>query len=124
MNGFNLILSHRRQHHSQRRAPTCESADILWLRVGFSTRFDAIGVAQWHRRLHTFLSGCGLTVAIAVERIAIFPVGAAITSFDRGLVIDWLTGQPEVVFVHIDRCSNSDHAAFAHNTGRPHGQDA
>ena len=67
--------------------------------------------------------GGGLTAAIAVERIALFPVGAAITSFDRGLVIGWLTAQPEVVFVHIDRRSNGDHAPFEH-TGRLHGQDA
>lgn len=123
MDGFNSTFSHRGQHHGQRQVPTDVCADILWLRVGFSTRFDAVGVAHWHRRLPTFLSGCGLTAAIAVERIAIFPVGAAITSFDRGLVIGWLTAQPEVVFVHIDRRSNGDHAPFEH-TGRLHGQDA
>ena len=123
MNRFNTISSHGRQQHDQRRAPPDVSADILWLRVGFSRRFDAAGVAHWHRCLHSFLSGSGLTAAIALERIAIFPVGAAITSFDRGLVIGWLTGQPEVVFVHIDRCTARDHATIA-NTGRPHGQDA
>ena len=123
MNRFNSISSQARQQHDQRRAPTDVSADILWLRVGFSRRFDAAGVAHWHRCLHSFLSGCGLTAAIALERIAIFPVGAAITSFDRGLVIGWLIGQPEVVFVHIDRRPARDHAENAH-AGRPDGQDA
>lgn len=78
-------------------------AEVLWLRVSFSARFDAAGVERWRKRLHAFLARCGLVAAISPERVAIFPVGKPITSFDRGLVIGWLTAQPEVVFVHIDR---------------------
>ncbi len=66
MDGFNSTFSHRGQHHGQRQVPTDVCADILWLRVGFSTRFDAVGVAHWHRRLRTFLSGCGLTAAMRI----------------------------------------------------------
>ena len=122
MDEFNSILSQKRQDDGRRRAPTDVSDDILWVWVGFSTRFDAVGVAHWHRRVQAFMSNCGLTAAIAVERIAIFPVGAAITTIDQGQVIGWLTCQPEVVFVHVDRCPSRGHAAFAHS-GRPHGQD-
>ena len=46
MDGFNSTFSHRGQHHGQRQVPTDVCADILWLRVGFSTRFDAVGVAH------------------------------------------------------------------------------
>lgn len=84
------------------------TAEILWLRVSFSTHFDAAGVERWHQRLHNFLSGCGLVAAISLERIAIFPVGKAITSFDRGLVIGWLTAQPEVVLVRNDHRVSSE----------------
>lgn len=79
------------------------ASDMLWLRVSLSVSFDAGGVGHWHQRLHKFLSGCGLVAAISPERIAICPNDEAITSFDRGLIIGWLTAQPEVVFAHVDR---------------------
>lgn len=78
-------------------------AETLWLRFNFSAHFDAAGVERWHRRLHNFLSGCGLMAAISLERIAVFPVGEVIASCDRGLIIGWLMAQPEVVSARTDR---------------------
>ena len=117
MNEFNAIPDHEFQRRAGRRLPPWRArldrlkprslpdgtAEILWLRVSFSTHFDAAGVERWHECLHRFLSGCGLLAAISIERIAIFPVGKAITSFDQWLVIGWLTALPEVVFVRADR---------------------
>jgi hypothetical protein len=117
MNEFNTIPDNEIQRRASGRIPPWRAridrfepsglpdgtAEIPWLRVSFSTHFDAAGVERWHERLHDFLSGCDLTASISLERIAIFPVGKAITSFDRGLVIGWLMAQPEVVSARTDR---------------------
>lgn len=110
----------RRPHErivEARRLPDAP-AEILWLRVSFSTAFDAGGVERWHRRLHAFLSTCGLVAAISLERIAIFPVGQPVMAFDRGLIIGWLTAQPEVVFAQVDRFPAGMRAASTRQGGQ------
>lgn len=79
------------------------SAEVVWLKVHLSARFDAHDVERWRRRLQAYLNANGLVAAIAPERIVVMPIGQPITPFDRGLVVGWLLAQPEVVFVHIER---------------------
>lgn len=76
---------------------------ILWVHVTLSDRLDAAAIDQWSERLHDHLSAHGLMAAIAPTRIAVLPIGKAITTLDRTLVVSWLMDQSEVVFVHIER---------------------
>jgi hypothetical protein len=80
-------------------------AQVLWLQVQMSERLDVAGVERWRKRLQAYLSTHGLVAAIAPERIAVLPICRSLTLLDRGLVIGWLIAQPEVVFVHIERCT-------------------
>ena len=78
-------------------------ARILWLRVTLSERFDAEGIEQWRQRLRTFLSSHGLNAAISPSCVLVVTPSRPISPFDRGAVIGWLTAQPEVVVVRIER---------------------
>ena len=85
-------------------SPSC---NVLWLRIGMSERLDPTAFGRWRDRLQAFLLPRGLVAAIAVDRIAVLPLGRPLTSGDRGLVVGWLIAQPEVVFVRIDRRTRS-----------------
>ena len=78
-------------------------ARILWLRVTLSERFDAEGIEQWRLRLRTFLDSHGLNAAISPSCVLVVTPSRPITPFDRGAVMGWLTAQPEVVVVRIER---------------------
>ena len=118
MDEFTWIRDDERHRHGERLLPAAEPTEILWLRVGFCTAFDAAGFELWRQQLHAFLTGCDLAHAIALERIAIFPGRRAITSFDRGRVIGWLTAQPLVEFVRIDRGAAIDRSMLGHSGAR------
>jgi hypothetical protein len=72
-----------------------------------SERLDPAALGRRRDRLQAFPLPHSLIAAIALERIAVLPLGRPFTSGDRGLVVGWLIARPEVVFVHIDRRTRS-----------------
>lgn len=80
--------------------PFCEA---LRLQIGMSEQLEPLAFGCLRDRLQVFLLPHGLIAAVALDHVAVLPLGRPLTPDDRRLVVGWLIAQPEVVFVHIDR---------------------
>jgi len=77
--------------------------EALRLQIGMSERLKPLAFGHWRGRLQVFLLPHGLIAAVALDHVAVLPLGRSLTPDDRRLVVGWLIAQPEIVFVHIDR---------------------
>jgi len=77
--------------------------EALRLQIGMSERLEPLAFGRWRNRLQVFLLPRGLIAAVALDHVAVLPLGRSLTPDDRRLVVGWLIAQPEIVFVHIDR---------------------
>ena len=59
-------------------------------------------IALWHR-LHTYLLGSGLQHSMGWCSLVVRAEGREIFPLERALLLSWLTQQPDVVLVRIER---------------------
>jgi hypothetical protein len=79
-------------------------AHALWLHVVLSDHLDAAVIEAFQQRLRFFASRLGLLAVNSLDRLTVIPTRGPLDDFDRGLLVGWLLGQPECVFVQVESC--------------------
>jgi len=87
--------------HPNHQLPPAQTRRMLWLDITMSARLDDDDIAEWRNMFQAYLRRRRLAPLFAGSRVLILGIGREISAFDRGMVIGWLLGRQDCVFVKV-----------------------